>query len=161
MLFVNNIADLQENECSWLSCNYSTWDWQRGENERQQVFHLSGYFRTTYRIHWGSGWLGLSRNQPFADFNSESFASVYPTLGLRVFKLSVRGNRWSVKAMWRYLFASESTQVMGNSVCMFFQRKVSPSNACRSYEIRLKAGFYSFLSHIWKSLVKFECNGRC
>lgn len=79
VLFVN-IADVQENECSWLSCNYSTWDWQTEGNERQQVFHLSGYLPNTYIIHWGSGWLGLSRNQPFADFNSKSFASVYPTL---------------------------------------------------------------------------------
>lgn len=93
---------------------------------------------------------------------ANTFASVYPTLGFRVFKLSARGNGWSVKAMWSYLLKSDSAQVMGNSSCMVFQEKVLPSIHCHSCEIKPNAGFSSFLAHKYlQGLVKLKCNGRC
>lgn len=46
------------------------------------------------------GWATAGIN-PLLILTANTFASVYPTLGLRVFKLSARGNRWSVKISLR------------------------------------------------------------
>lgn len=61
-------------------------------------------------------------------FTANTFASVYPTLGLQMFKLSVRGNRWSVKAMYRYLFSSVPAQVMVNRSCMVVKERSPPKS---------------------------------
>lgn len=80
-----------------------------------------------FRLHTGfiegiDGWASAGINLLLI-LTANTFTSVYPTLGLRMFKLSVRGNRWSVKVMWRYLFSSDSAQVMGNSSCMVFRER--------------------------------------
>lgn len=65
-VFVNSSAEINAAACHVITeCETDR------KTKRPQVFHFSSYFPTTYRIQRRNGSLGLSRNQPFADFNSK------------------------------------------------------------------------------------------